>query len=854
MVEIRGGGPLDGAILVDAASDSTLNRLIDTLTMQGNAAKAEKVNQMAQTIKSPDIDAATDSLKKLTKVSDTHHDSTDKIQKKFDELGKNLGTVSATLATKGITSIFDFFNTGLDSFRTLSNVGAGFNGNLTELSATALKAGLSVENFSKLIMSNSGSLVGIGGSAEEGARKLAQVSDTLTRSDITRRFTSMGMTIGDINGALTTYLDMQGKLGNLTKMSSSQIAEGTAHFSEEMDRVTRILGTNRQELMDAVGKNSLDPVLRQINANLKASGGDVERAMANQATLLTTGGESMKQAFLQVATGMPKDDMARALMQFGKLSVDDAKRYLKGELGPDELGRLATNLKGSLSGLNEAYVQAVPIYREASTAMLSLGKYADANFVTQQKLDADRNKALNSFGAQLGEFGMALGNAYNKLKAFFVDSPIFRSIEDGLKEATNMLRSEAFTGAIKNFAAVLSREFENFVSEVKRGYQNGGIWSGIMAGLSSLWDSLSGPIASGIDSLFRQLFPKVFADVPKPNATPGTPASVAQEAQTQRQGFGQTFDNVISNIRAKATEFFQDLPASLAAGITNASGAFGFLFGKLDAFIDTLPQKLGRVKAEINNFMSGISLNPIQSLSAEINNFSTSLGQVQGPIGSLIRSLSGQMGGAAQSLSSSAISGAVNSLSNFIEKTTQALQSAQNVNTEKIQQLVPVLGQLGQGIRSLFMPGGSSGAISDFISRLGGADNAVDRVVATLTKLEGLDSSKLQGMVTSMSNLKGLGVSLGSDVEGVRTFASEINSLRSSLEASASAAERLKAAAGSLPNGYSTASGGGGGGGGGGGMSSIDVAQELKNIANIMRTATSYLDGIQTNTSRRSAA
>ena len=66
MVEIRGGGTLDGAVLDDAATETTLRRLVGILQSQGDKASADKVNQMgnqAAQMSSEQIAANTKSFK-----------------------------------------------------------------------------------------------------------------------------------------------------------------------------------------------------------------------------------------------------------------------------------------------------------------------------------------------------------------------------------------------------------------------------------------------------------------------------------------------------------------------------------------------------------------------------------------------------------------------------------------------------------------------------------------------------------------------------------------------------------------------------------------------------------------------
>jgi hypothetical protein len=242
MVEIRGGGTLDGAILDDAATETTLRRLVGILQSQGDKASADKVEKMgnqAAQMSTEQIAANTKSFKSLQdQTDDLHNKSLKPANEKFAELNKTLGSTAATLASRGITSIFDFFATGLDSFRNLSGVGVTFNGDLREMSSIALNAGKSVGDFAKQVAENSQSLVALGGSADGGARKFAEIAGILNK-DLIGRFTALGMTLGNVDDVTKSYLDSASRLGTLTRQNSNSIAENTAKFAESIDEISK---------------------------------------------------------------------------------------------------------------------------------------------------------------------------------------------------------------------------------------------------------------------------------------------------------------------------------------------------------------------------------------------------------------------------------------------------------------------------------------------------------------------------------------------------------------------------------------------------------------------------------------
>jgi hypothetical protein len=382
MVEIRGGGTLDGAQLIDAASDSTLRELITTMTMQGKAAQAAKTDEVAKQIKAADIDTLTESYKKQTTQSNDLHKSGKDFKEKLDEVAKSLGSASATLASKGITSLFDFFSTGMDSFRQLSTIGAGFNGNLTELSTIALNAGKSVEGFTKEVMANQNSLVALGGSAEGGARKLAEIGNMLNQGQLLSRFSAMGYSLKDITDVTQSYITTQTRLGLISKQNTDSIAQNTAKYAEDIDNVSRALGVQRSELEKNVEKITADPVWNTMLQRMSKT--ERELAQVNMAAVIATAGEGAAESMKKFALNMPAgDDMA---LMFNRLNGSTQQ------------------LIQSVAQGKVAYSDATPAIKQAVQALLS---NVDATTMANDK----QLQAANRYLQTLNNTGEAQRNA-----------------------------------------------------------------------------------------------------------------------------------------------------------------------------------------------------------------------------------------------------------------------------------------------------------------------------------------------------------------------------------------------------------------------------------------------------------
>ena len=1045
MVEIRGGGTLDGAQLIDAASDSTLRELITTIQMQGQQAKAAQVDQTAKQVKAADIDALTESTKKSTKQFDDTKDSTKSFKEKLDEVAKSLGSASATLASKGIISLFDFFNTGMDSFRQLSTIGAGFNGNLTELSATALNAGRSVSDFAKIVGENQSSLVALGGNAEGGARKLAEISGLLTQGQLLQRMSAMGMTVRDIDQATQAYLETQLRLGTLTRQNAQTIAEHTAQFSEGIDGVTRTLGLSRAELEKSIKSAAADPIFNSFVQKLNSTGGDTQMALRNIGAMSTALGKEFADAARNIAIGAPGiNAYSQQLQQVNLATGGLIDKMLRGNVKfEDGIGQLNSAIQSNAGRLGDNIRAMAANGNEQARVLLDMASRSSiyANAQNQKNSDA-LALAADSFGARLQALSTTMGTAFNRILGAIISTDAFRSIEKNLTDFANWLATGNSMEEIKRFANDLMGAFQKVYTAMSEGWKSGSVWTAISAGLSSLWTDVGGVLEREFTNIFDRFFGKrtpTGDDSEKKSSDAARRVEIA--GNQQRQSWDRAFTDAIESIQQKGLEFFHSLPTALTEGVDTAMTSLNGAFTTVQKFLYSLPDRVLEAKKSIQETMESISLESIQqkisqffkqintdlqavdltkitelatvireinpmgiitgfervpavidavkdrlnsfiddankinlesiqqkistfttqlssnfqsvdltkitelatvireinpmgiitgfervpdtieriknSLSGfsdivkneiqklndifkpgsigpeSIQNFANSLGMFESPLRTLINNITGINGGMAQGATSSAITSVLTSITDFIDKTVQGIQTLQNLSPEKMNNVIPTLGSVGKAINGFFSNfdiGTGIGAISNSLtgasdqilkisqvlnnfnsitlnpekadsiirsartlfSGLNGLsftpgffndDSQVNQVIGNIQKFQNINGENINGIVTSMNQLKGLGSTLGADVQGVATFTQNVSVLRSELEAGASAAERIKAAAGSLPAGT-------GGIAGANNYSQVDpnqMYQTMRDINNSLGSLNNYLNTIAAN-------
>lgn len=147
----------------------------------------------------------------------------------------------------GLQNFGSFADTSLDAFRTLSNVGAAFGQNLFTLRETAASAALPLQDFVKLISSNSESLAALYGSSTLGAKRFSQLSEQFRRTSI-ERLGPLGFTVDELNDVLLTTLNLQRRTGNFVADSTQEQIKSAESLGTELDKLSKLTGQQRTQL------------------------------------------------------------------------------------------------------------------------------------------------------------------------------------------------------------------------------------------------------------------------------------------------------------------------------------------------------------------------------------------------------------------------------------------------------------------------------------------------------------------------------------------------------------------------------------------------------------------------------
>jgi hypothetical protein len=348
----------------------------------------------------------------------------------------------------------------LGSYQALANSGATFGGSMLAMTNAASGAGLTVEQFSKIVASNGQAMVALGGTTEQGAKRFADLGKKMKQSGLGDELLRMGYSTEGVNQGMASYIQVMGSNGRLQNASTAQLAAGSATYMKELDGLAKITGSTREE--------------KQKEMEALAKDAQVEAAMQHL-------DDKQRQQMLSYITSFPKAQQGaiKDMLATGTITTEEgvkmAAMYPELARQSQAFGRtLAAGGTISKEAMNTAKNSAIAEARERNKNLSSVGKfnkemgdtYAGGAQLARQSIDglskaskeqtdtiknADQAAALEKSKQRLAEFSNAFTNflansglidvmmsAFETLGTFVtaVSVPVFNVFASVLKSIT----------------------------------------------------------------------------------------------------------------------------------------------------------------------------------------------------------------------------------------------------------------------------------------------------------------------------------------------------------------------------------------------------------------------------------
>jgi len=500
-VIVKGGGTIDGAQFDNAATEATLLRLLDAMKgkkdgSSGEEAKLRELASRALQNNTSSTNSSTSARYEETK-SVSEVSKTSKIASaSLSALGNGLSFLTSgvlSLAVTAGTKFISFFTEGMTAFRETSSVGASFNNDLVMLRRTAADAAMPLDEFSSMISKNSSLMASLGGSVTQGAMQFAQMSKEMRVGDVGTKLMGMGMTMGDINDYLGSYLEIQQRTGRVQGKSQTELVAGAQAYALEMDKLTKLTGMSRKEAEAVAKKASLDPIISALRKGLNSE--ELAKSSANLALANKIGGQEMEDAMKSLAAGRP-DELGKMMMQAG-FSMEDAEKAIKGGIDPNELRKRLGQMSESAKRMGLVGNATLNSFKPVFASMQRLADNTDMYSEMDQKAAEDQQAKRNKITEALGSFQQMWEKFTGDLMVSIIDSGVFKNLTDGLSAlATKFLK----------YGPQISTAFTSLVGDLDKAFQT----DDLMTGISNAFGVLFAKITPMVKDLFKSLISGMF--------------------------------------------------------------------------------------------------------------------------------------------------------------------------------------------------------------------------------------------------------------------------------------------------------------------------------------------------------
>ena len=371
------------------------------------------------------------SKEKLIESNEKLIDVTKKVGKSFVGLGKaafeGQGSISAfTDNVIGLGLIGNRLDVNIETFRQLSQTGANFGKSIVDLRLAAADAALPLDDFASLVANNSKNLAALFGSTTQGAKEIANLGRQ-TRELGIGRLAPLGFTVDEINETLLLNLDSQRRTGVLGQLTDRQRINSAVNFAEELDRLAKLTGAQRDELRSAIESQkanerfqvALQGQTEETRRRLQGFAGAVESVSPALAEgfqdLIATAGAPVTESAIELVQNIPQ---ARGVIQdliSGVITSEEALTRIR-DISSASIGRFDqatvtgvvgfTRLQGPLLELARRVNDSGAVIKEqeqsVSSLVSNLTSFEQATKVLSSQFQGIETGLLKAFGPALG--------------------------------------------------------------------------------------------------------------------------------------------------------------------------------------------------------------------------------------------------------------------------------------------------------------------------------------------------------------------------------------------------------------------------------------------------------------------
>ena len=389
------------------------------------------------------IDKQIDSTENLIDQNEKILETSKKLGDSFVGLGKAAfrgeGSISAfTDNVKGLGLIGKRLDVNIETFRQLSQSGANFGKSIVDLRVAAGEAALPLDDFAKLVASNSNNLAALFGTTTKGAQEIATLGRQVREVGIDR-LAPLGLTVDEINETLLLNLDSQRRTGVLDRLTNTQRRDSAINFAEELDRLAKLTGAQRDELRSQIEQQQSN---ERFQVALQGQTDETRKRLQGFAATVGNIAPGLNEGFqdLIANAGVPVTESALALVQNIPEAQNIIRSLINGTVSAETaLGQIRDASTKSIDRFGKATVTGQVEFLRFQGDVINLGRrIVDVNGVFKEQ-----EQSVSSL----------VGNLTTFEQATKVLSSQFQGIETGLLQTFGPLLGGLVGGIQTTFGA-----------------------------------------------------------------------------------------------------------------------------------------------------------------------------------------------------------------------------------------------------------------------------------------------------------------------------------------------------------------------------------------------------------------
>ena len=325
---------------------------------------------------------------------------------------------------------------------------------MTELRKTALEAGLTQEQFSKVIADNSEALASFGGDVTSGGKKLAKVVGNFgegTRKELL----NLGISVEDQSQGVAEYMATLQRGGSLRYKQDAEIAEGAKDYMVSLKAIAAFTGEDakkaEQRAKEAAAQGAVDQKLREM-------GGDANIKFQNLVKQLGPGSEKA----------------AQQMLLFGKI-IDPKLAMVFGPTMTEQIRSGIEDVKNGAVTNNELLENAQQFAKENSQVMLAEAGNAQKIFGTVALATGEYGEQMSLASQRATVYNKTFDDATQSTiqtakDAAATKDPLTTAVSESVAALQVMKTAiqEMFTGPITAFAKDVPGIIAGFKEQLHR--------------------------------------------------------------------------------------------------------------------------------------------------------------------------------------------------------------------------------------------------------------------------------------------------------------------------------------------------------------------------------------------------